>query len=633
MDSVYNNTFVPLNAGQIWEGKSESISKFNVASVSCITDVSSILNLYFSLNNIDFDFVKTYELKPNEPFIINQKVEGKWFKAKVTNNSGVNQSYLRLTTTYKDDVRSDLDIRPLHYEKDTLSIPALEACIVNGQLVCSVENVTVSGVTVDVSGQTVDIEGQTVKSQIYDYNNYAITSQLVGSKRGLDVNNIGTVRAYEGITIKEIGAFTDSHNKVNLQTYDDALNDKINSCDTIGEDTGSIKVYVSNSVNNKVKCDVSGQRMNVNTIEGFTLDTTTQTTNDTLNRILDKGGDIQANIYYTEGASVWADSTPVPTVNVLDPNGWLYTNTNTGNGMNLYYFNGVNEIKTLSQITGQYAVVTNLSTKINNSLIFGIYTKSGSSFFTTRITHSPTNQVNMVAGGRYLLYWGQVNEYIYPNLPRLNFTYVTTTGPANPTEEILSVTLSSDSGAPAGDVKISIEKLGVVFDLESREYNLLGSPTEYETLVNINNKLVVSNNALKVDISGQRVITDISGQRVITDISGQRVVTDISGQRVVTDISGQRVDISGQRVVTDISGQRVVTDISGQYVITDISGQRVVTDISGQRVVTDISGQRVITDISGQRIDISGQRLVVNTITGYATDTLQTAGNTLLADI
>jgi hypothetical protein len=87
MDSVNNNTFVPLNAGQIWEGKSESISKFNIASVSCITDVSGILNLYFSLNNINFDFVKTYELKPNEPFIINQKIEGKWFKAKVTNNS------------------------------------------------------------------------------------------------------------------------------------------------------------------------------------------------------------------------------------------------------------------------------------------------------------------------------------------------------------------------------------------------------------------------------------------------------------------------------------------------------------------------------------------------------------------
>jgi hypothetical protein len=37
--------------------------------------------------------------------------------------------------------------------------------------------------------------------------------------------------------------------------------------------------------------------------------------------------------------------------------------------MNLYYFNGVNETKTLGQVKGQYAVVTNLSTKLNNTLI------------------------------------------------------------------------------------------------------------------------------------------------------------------------------------------------------------------------------------------------------------------------
>jgi hypothetical protein len=238
--------------------------------------------------------------------------------------------------------------------------------------------------------------------------------------------------------------------------------------------------------------------------------------------------------------------------------------------MNLYYFNGVNEIKTLSQIKGQYAVVTNLSTKINNSLIFGIFTKSGSSFFTTRITHSPTNQVNMMAGGRYLLFWGDVDEYIYPNLPRLNFTDVITTGPANPTEEILSVTLNSDSAAPAGDVKISIETLGVVFDLEAREYNLLGSPTEYQTLVNIKNNSndiryktdllefyneVGINELMTYDRASETKLETINTSIVnktlnkttsSIDISGQRVITDISGQRVIVDISGQRVDISGQ---------------------------------------------------------------------------------------
>jgi len=457
-----------------------------------------------------------------------------------------------------------------------------------------------------------------------------------------------------------------THGKLeDVKTKLDTINTTING-KTLNKTTSSI--------------DISGQTLNVNTISGFTLDTTTLSTNDVLNRILNKGGDIQSNIYYTEGASVWADSAPIPTVNVLNPNGWLYTNTNTGNTMNLFYFNGLNETKTLGQVIGQYAVVTNLSTKLNDSMIFGIYTKSGTSFFTTRVTHSPVSSVDMVAGGKYLLFWGAVDEYIYPNLPRLNFTSVTTTGPANPSEEILSVTLNTNSSTPAGDVKISIEALGVVFDLEAREYNLLGSPTEYQTLVNINNNITdieyktnllafsnttginelivydrasetkldtinttITNKTLNkltssIDVSGQRVVTDISGQRV--DISGQTVVTDISGQRVVTDISGQRVDISGQtvvtdisgqRVVTDISGQRVLTDISGQTVITDISGQRVLTDISGQRVVTDISGQRVLTDISGQRVDISGQRVITD-ISGQRVLT-DISGQRVLTDI
>ena len=157
--------------------------------------------------------------------------------------------------------------------------------------------------------------------------------------------------------------------------------------------------------------------------------------------------------------------------------------------MNLFYFNGNNgETKTLSQVVGQYCVITNLSTEVNNKLIFAVYTK-GSPFFTTRITHSPPSNVDMIAGGKYLLYWGDIPSDIYPNLPRLNFTDITTTGPAVGTEEILSVSLNSDSGATASSIIILIESLGVVFSdgsvNQSRVYNLITDNTEYELLNNI----------------------------------------------------------------------------------------------------------------------------------------------------
>ena len=156
--------------------------------------------------------------------------------------------------------------------------------------------------------------------------------------------------------------------------------------------------------------------------------------------------------------------------------------------MNLYYFNGNNETKLLNEVVAQYCIVTNLSTVLNNKLILVVYTK-GSPFFTTRITHSPPSNVNMVAGGRYLLYWGAVPDDIFPELPRLNFTDITTTGPAVGTEEILSVSLNSDSGATAGSIIILIESLGVIFSdgsvNQSRVYNLITDNTEYELLKNI----------------------------------------------------------------------------------------------------------------------------------------------------
>jgi hypothetical protein len=237
----------------------------------------------------------------------------------------------------------------------------------------------------------------------------------------------------------------------------------------------SVKIKASNGDN----LTATGTSLNAN-ITNFPTDTAKEAKQDIqiqeLEKIVNKTGDIIAEIPYSQGSSVWTTTTPIPTENPNNSNGWLYTNTNTGNSMNLDYFNGNNETKTLSQVVGQYAVVSNLSAVLNNSLIFVVLTK-GSPFFTTSETHSPAVGVNMAAGAKYLLYWGAVPDDIYPNLPRLNFTSVMTNGPAIGTEEILSVALYTDSGATAGSVNILIENLGVVFsngtNNQSRVYNLI----------------------------------------------------------------------------------------------------------------------------------------------------------------
>jgi hypothetical protein len=244
-------------------------------------------------------------------------------------------------------------------------------------------------------------------------------------------------------------------------------------------------------------------------VSNFPTDTAKEAKQDTqieeLQKIVNKTGDITAQIPYEQGASIWADSTPTPIENFNSPNGWIYQNAEAGNAMNLFYFNGNNETKTLSQVVGQYAVVSNLASVLNNKMILVVYTK-GSPFFTTRITHSPPSSVNMVAGGKYLLYWGAVPDDIFPELPRLNFTDITTTGPAVGTEEILSVSLNSDSGASVGSVVILIESLGVVFSNgsvnQSRVYNLITDNNEYQSLINIQETVQTLNQKITINDNG-----------------------------------------------------------------------------------------------------------------------------------
>jgi hypothetical protein len=402
--------------------------------------------------------------------------------------------------------------------KETTQLQVLDA-IKNINL--NVGEIVVGDITVESSDTVTHTKLDTLNTTVTNKTLSKTTSSIDISGQTVAISNTG----FNSTNILDTPLITNYALETTLGTTNDKL-DTLNTTVTnkhLDKTTDSV--------------DISGQTLVVNTIEGYATSALQTAANDVLNtisavsiaindnviKIVDRSGDIQANIYYTQGAQVWADSVPTPTVNVLDPNGWLYTNTNAGNAMNLFYFNGANEIRRLEDVTGQYAVVSNLSTKINDKMIFGIYTKSGSSFFTTRITHSQPSGGVMVAGGKYLLFWGDAPTDLYPNLPRIDLTDVVTTGPANPLEEVLAVSLNSDSGATAGDLSISIEVLGVLFNGESRSYNLLGSPTEYETLVNIktnSDKLKYTGDDLKVIVSNFPTSFEVSNFPTTQPVSG-----------------------------------------------------------------------------------------------------------------
>jgi hypothetical protein len=512
-----NSTNKLLLANQEFLGTTVQIpADYVAAQVSFnVAGSSGRLEFLHSFNGVNFQtYGDIFEFEPGE-HARQVSLKAQFFRIKYINGSSNQTNFNLHTRIGKGGAFDDMNVN-IDYRYDSISVVAGGTGL-NTRLLTIDDQITIPSLDACVTGNSVNVNitgGSLVIGS--DTNIFASNGDiLTATSGGLDVHvdNFSDIPKLSSITDSvSIPALTSAKDSITAVISGTvpvsgsvSITNQITGFSTSALQTtgNNLLTDIKNKTINKTtdSIDISGQSIVVNTIEGYatsdlqidtndrldTLSSLTVAINNNVDKIVNRTGDIQSNIYYTEGASVWADSVPIPTVNPLVPSGWLYTNTNTGNAMNLFYFNGVNEIRRLEEVSGQYAVVSNLSTKTNDKMIFGIYTKSSSSFFTTRITHSNPSGIDMIAGGKYLLYWGEVESNLYPNLPRINFTDVVTTGPAVPTEEILSVSLNSDSGAPAGDIVISIEALGVVFNGESRTYNLLGSPTEYETLVSIRN--------------------------------------------------------------------------------------------------------------------------------------------------
>jgi hypothetical protein len=672
MDSVYNNTFIPLNAGALWQGRAEVVNKYNVACVSCASDTDGLLSLLQSQNDINYDFAGLYNITGGTPFNINDRIKAKNYRVMFENTSNTNQTYLRITTTYKDDIRDNLDIRSLDSDKDTLSIPALNNCITDGKINVNVEGITVSGVVVDISGQVVDIEGQTVKSQIYDYNNYAITSQLVGSKRGLDVNNIGTVRAYEGTTIKEIGAFTDSHNKVNLQTYDDALNDKINSCDIIGEDTGAIKVYVSNSNNNKVNCNVDGQTLysrlrdannnditsttgylntfENNNITGFSLEDTqleikAKTDNLTFN---DNDGVLELNVFDVQNNlmldsiktntgrlnndSTYDQAIQVAVKNTVDVSGSVNVNTISG-----YALESGGNLATVATNTNRLKSDTTYTDAIQVAIKNATVDVSGS-------VH-----VNTISG--YALETGGNLATVATNTNKLKSDTTFTDAIQVAVKNIVDVSGSVNVNTISGYALESGGNLATVatntnkFVFTGNDLNTIVSNFPNQQNVLVDNQIsgyaletggnlatvATNTNKLKSDTTYTNAIqvavkntVDVSGSVNVNTISGYALESGGNLATVATNTNKLKSDTTYTDAI-QVAIKNTTLDVSGSVNVNTISGYALESGGNLATVATNTNKLKTDTTYTDAiQVAVKNASLTVNTISGFA---LESGGN------
>jgi hypothetical protein len=184
---------------------------------------------------------------------------------------------------------------------------------------------------------------------------------------------------------------------------------------------------------------------------------------------------------YENNAQVYADGQPgVRDTSALIRDGWYFKNSVAGQKINWYYFDGTSQGNvTLGDLKSSYAVMTFDAVSGASSPIIAIYTfPTGTGdvipgFAHSRIVYDGPMTPTPVAGKQYLVYAGE-NPPVHPQLPRINLALIPglSIGDKLPTEQILTISLGSSSGAAVNQIQYIVETLGLFSDPVKHEMDL-----------------------------------------------------------------------------------------------------------------------------------------------------------------
>ena len=170
----------------------------------------------------------------------------------------------------------------------------------------------------------------------------------------------------------------------------------------------------------------------------------------------------------TTSMSVIADSMPPPSADEDDRLGWLYKKELEGPDKFNYYFWGEgSKPKTLKNIRSLKAVVTIDKYDSFFSLpFFIVYTKptgvnDAGAWFHSRKEYS-WKQLHEIHVGERIEIWGGFKPHTIEHNRQVNFNNIISTGDCASSEEILAISIQSQSTAPVG-TKILVESVGVEF--------------------------------------------------------------------------------------------------------------------------------------------------------------------------
>lgn len=205
--------------------------------------------------------------------------------------------------------------------------------------------------------------------------------------------------------------------------------------------------------------------------------------NDESNRIavIEDNNKILTVYAYENNAQIFADAQPgIKDPSSLIRDGWYFKNGVAGQKINWYYFDGTSQGNvTLGDLKSSYAVMTFDAVSGAASPIIAIYTfPTGTGdvipgFAHSRIVYDGPMTPTPVVGKQYLVYAGE-NPPVHPQLPRINLALIPglSIGDKLPTEQILTVSFSSNSAASVNSVQYMVETLGLFSDPVKHEMDL-----------------------------------------------------------------------------------------------------------------------------------------------------------------
>eukprot|EP00732_Lithocolla_globosa_P002878 Lithocolla_globosa_v1_NODE_2039_length_2196_cov_20.511443.p2 type:complete len:327 gc:universal NODE_2039_length_2196_cov_20.511443:119-1099(+) len=181
-----------------------------------------------------------------------------------------------------------------------------------------------------------------------------------------------------------------------------------------------------------------------------------------------------------EADAIAADETK-PIVNPIPvDNGWYFSNTLASSKINWYFFaQDANNTKQLGQITFCYSVFkTYVNLSAQSMPYLSVYTKplgdgsDAGSWYRSRQTWklAEANRLTLIPpNNKCLMYFGYQDPAVETGIP--HFLLVkdvgTSVGPQLPTEELLTIALSTDSGAPVNSISFTCNNFGTAIGGES----------------------------------------------------------------------------------------------------------------------------------------------------------------------